>query len=172
MPFTKINLNTDTLGITHSIQKYKNSGFKVSKVNPRHTNTFLQEEPEFTQFCKLVEKQFPLDYKIINLWATFQEAGEYTGIHNHTSGGVGNNQVTPEYSFCYYLHDINETGALLFHDKANPTFCKTEFPRKGDLYIFKSDVLHSTQPNLNGFVRYCIAGNVGRTQCLRKETQD
>ena len=134
----------------------------MSKVNPRHTNTFLQNELEFQDFCKKILKKFPADYKIVNMWGTFQDTGEYTGIHNHTSGGVGNNHITPEYSFCYYLHDIKESGALLFHNKQNPTFCTSEFPKAGNLYIFKSDVLHSTQPNLEGFMRYCIAGNVGR----------
>jgi hypothetical protein len=161
--YTITNVDVDFLQVRKNLLKFKYTGFKMSKVNPRHTNTFLQDEPEFQDFCKKILKKFPADYKIVNMWGTFQAAGEYTGIHNHTSGGVGNNNVTPEYSFCYYLHDIKESGALLFHNKQNPTFCITEFPKKGHLYIFKSDVLHSTQPNLEGFMRYCIAGNVGRT---------
>jgi len=160
--YTITNIQIDFIGMRDHLLKHKYTGFKMSKVNPRHTNTFLQDEPEFQDFCKQIMKKFPADYKIVNMWGTFQDAGEYTGIHNHTSGGVGNNNVTPEYSFCYYLHDIKESGALLFHNKQNPTFCNTEFPKKGNLYIFKSDVLHSTQPNLEGFMRYCIAGNVGR----------
>jgi hypothetical protein len=160
--FTKTNLDIDNLGMRDKLIRLKYTGYKASKVNPRHTETLLQQRPEFKDFCRQVEKEFPAGYNIINLWATFQAAGEYTGIHNHTSGGVQGNQV-PEYSFCYYLHDIKETGALLFHNKNNPTFCTTEFPLAGDLYIFKSNVLHSTQPNLNGFMRYCLAGNVGRT---------
>lgn len=163
MDYTITNIQTDFIGIRDHLLKYKHTGFKMSKVNPRHTNTLLQDKPEFQNLCKQILKKFPADYKIVNMWGTFQAAGEYTGIHNHTSGGVGNNNITPEYSFCYYLHDIKESGALLFHNKQNPTFCTTEFPKAGNLYIFKSDVLHSTQPNLEGFMRYCIAGNVGRT---------
>jgi len=161
--FSKTTLDIDTNSLEQKILLQYNTGFKMSKVNPRHTNTFLQQKDEFTEFCKKVLEKFPTDYQIVNLWGTFQEYGEYTGNHNHTSGGVGNNKITPEYSFCFYLQDIRESGALLFHDKQNPTFCKTEFPNKGDLYIFKSDVLHSTQPNLEkDFVRYCMAGNIGR----------
>ena len=162
MDYTITNIQIDFIGMRDHLLKHKYTGFKMSKVNPRHTNTFLQDEPEFQDFCKQILKKFPADYKIVNMCGTFQDAGEYTGIHNHTSGGVGNNNITPEYSFCYYLHDIKESGALLFHNKHNPTFCSTEFPKAGNLYIFKSDVLHSTQPNLEGFMRYCIAGNVGR----------
>ena len=162
MDYTITNIQIDFIGMRDHLLKHKYTGFKMSKVNPRHTNTFLQDEPEFQDFCKQILKKFPADYKIVNMWGTLQDAGEYTGIHNHTSGGVGNNNITPEYSFCYYLHDIKESGALLFHNKHNPTFCSTEFPKAGNLYIFKSDVLHSTQPNLEGFMRYCIAGNVGR----------
>lgn len=162
MDYTITNIQTDFIGMRDHLLKHKHTGFKMSKVNPRHTNTFLQNEPEFQGLCEQILKKFPADYKIVNMWGTFQDVGEYTGIHNHTSGGVGNNNITPEYSFCYYLHNIKESGALLFHNKQNPTFCTTEFPKAGNLYIFKSDVLHSTQPNLEGFMRYCIAGNVGR----------
>ena len=168
----KFNLGIDTIycyklkidnnKLLKNIDVFKKTGFKASAVNPWHSNTSLQLKSEFKFFVDELEKAFQhigLDLILDNLWTTYQQQGEYTGIHNHTSGGVGNKKV-PDWSFCYYPEDIKDTGGLIFHLNYNPTHCITEFPKAGDLYFFKSRVLHSTQPHQGHIPRVCIAGNL------------
>lgn len=155
-------LKVDNDKLLRNVSVFKQTGFKASAVNPWHSNTSLHKKSEFKFFVDALEKAFQhigLDLILDNLWTTYQQQGEYTGIHNHTSGGVGNKKV-PDWSFCYYPEDIKDTGGLIFHLNYNPTHCITEFPKAGDLYFFKSSVLHSTQPHQGNIPRVCVAGNL------------
>lgn len=146
------------------INVYKKTGFKVSRVNPWHSDTFLQEKSEWNFFKEEIYRVFKLfgkdDVILDNLWSTYQAKGEYTGIHNHTLGGIGNNKRIPDWTFCYYPQDIVETGGLIFHLDKEPSACVTEYPEAGDLYIFRSNIWHSTQPYFGNDFRFCISGNL------------
>ena len=142
----KFNLGIDTIycyklkidnnKLLKNIDVFKKTGFKASAVNPWHSNTSLQLKSEFNFFVDELEKAFKyigLDLILDNLWTTYQQQGEYTGIHNHTSGVL-----------CWFFHTFGTPAAFCVRFvRRIDVFFGVEF-----LYAWSSATMDMASPNL------------------------
>lgn len=154
---------------------------KVSSENKIDMDKLQEEDPElFDDFVSLIGKHIefmnnrPLNsLDIEEFWVNEMVAGDHNPPHRHSG----------RYSFVMYL-DVPEeirresaedvgtvysTGLLQFLSPYN-SHMHTFNPKKGDILIFNSSLLHMVHPfKTEGVTRVSLAGNIGDYELMSDE---
>lgn len=104
-----------------------------------------------------------LKFELRDLWVNYQKPNEYNPTHNH--GGI--------FSFVWYLDIPEEIKTENVNQKSNrPTRGLIEFssektneritfnPSTSDMFIFRSDHVHSVYPFYSNVERISVSGNI------------
>ena len=100
-----------------------------------------------------MQTKYPLE--IADCWGALYTKGEHTVEHHHWPF---------TWSFTYYVKVSDTTAPLVFHNILNPN--SNEFvdmpiqPKKGDLFIFPSQMRHSVPAQESEEERIMVAGNI------------
>lgn len=125
----------------------------------RHIDTHNEFEDLVFELKKLIKDIFNSDSKILEMWGSIYEKGQYNNIHNHPPLNASYHQ-NPLWVGVYYLKTSINSGGLNIHSPVNCSSRKTFFPKEGDLYIFNSTTYHSVHPNNDDDDRLSIAFNL------------
>ena len=99
-----------------------------------------------------MKTKYPLE--IADCWGALYTKGEHTVEHHHWPF---------TWSFTYYVKVSDNTAPLVFHNILNP---EKEFvnmpiqPKKGDMFIFPSQMRHSVPEQESDEERIMVAGNI------------
>ena len=99
-----------------------------------------------------MKTKYPLE--IADCWGALYTKGEHTIEHHHWPF---------TWSFTYYVKVSDNTAPLVFHNILNP---EKEFvnmpiqPKKGDMFIFPSQMRHSVPKQESDEERIMVAGNI------------
>ena len=99
-----------------------------------------------------MKTKYPLE--IADCWGALYTKGEHTIEHHHWPF---------TWSFTYYVKVSDNTAPLVFHNILNP---EKEFvnmpiqPKKGDMFIFPSQMRHSVPEQESDEERIMVAGNI------------
>ena len=99
-----------------------------------------------------MKAKYPLE--IADCWGALYTKGEHTVEHHHWPF---------TWSFTYYVKVSDNTAPLVFHNILNP---EKEFvnmpiqPKKGDMFIFPSQMRHSVPKQESDEERIMVAGNI------------
>ena len=99
-----------------------------------------------------MKAKYPLE--IADCWGALYTKGEHTIEHHHWPF---------TWSFTYYVKVSDNTAPLVFHNILNP---EKEFvnmpiqPKKGDMFIFPSQMRHSVPKQESDEERIMVAGNI------------
>ena len=100
-----------------------------------------------------MKTKYPLE--IADCWGALYTKGEHTIEHHHWPF---------TWSFTYYVKVSDNTAPLVFHNIHNPN--TNEFvpmpiqPKKGDMFIFPSQMRHSVPEQESDEERIMVAGNI------------
>lgn len=136
---------------------------KMKDSNPWQSSRDIQLMEEFLNLTKEIKSTvaeiFYCDSKVLQMWGSIYETGQYNNIHNHPplNAAYYNN---PLWVGVYYLKTTIRGGGLNIHPHVNPSNRHTFYPEEGDIYIFNSTTYHSVHPNEDDSDRLSIAFNL------------
>jgi hypothetical protein len=131
--------------------------------NPWQSDRNIGSMSEFLELSKeiktMISEIFGLDSKILQMWGSIYENGQYNNIHNHPplNASYYNN---PLWVGVYYLKTSSNGGGLNIHSPVNPSNRSTFHPEDGEIYIFNSTTYHSVHPNEDESDRLSVAFNL------------
>ena len=89
--------------------RLKHTGYKASKVNPRHTETLLQQRPEFKDFVDGIGyRKWSTDQMLLNYWVkkekipTLNMDWRWNGLFK----GIDDAQIPKAYFIHFFLKDL------------------------------------------------------------------
>ena len=158
----KLRLNNgDMCNKLYYLRSFQNQHIKDS--NPWQSNRDLQDDMAFIDLSreinKAVDEIFKSGCKILQMWGSIYEKGQYNNIHNHPPLNTSYHE-NPLWVGVYYLKTENDTGGLNIHSPVNVSNRETFYPETGDLYIFNSATYHSVHPNESKEDRISVAFNL------------
>jgi hypothetical protein len=125
----------------------------------RHIDTNEQFSDLVSSLKLLIKEIFNRDCKILEMWGSIYEKGQYNNIHNHPPLNASYHE-NPLWVGVYYLKTSSDSGGLNIHSPVNCTNRETFYPNEGDFYIFNSTTYHSVHPNTDEFNRLSVAFNL------------
>ena len=165
LPVKYINLNEEFGGINPKIEYYiRKTGDMMNHVsNVKASMTDWDSHEKNSHINAIAKKalflcqdgmkaKYPLE--IADCWGALYTKGEHTVEHHHWPF---------TWSFTYYVKVSDNTAPLVFHNILNP---EKEFvnmpiqPKKGDMFIFPSQMRHSVPEQESDEERIMVAGNI------------
>ena len=165
LPVKYINLNEEFGGINPKIEYYiRKTGDMMNHVsNVKASMTDWDSHEKNSHINAIAKKalflcqdgmkaKYPLE--IADCWGALYTKGEHTVEHHHWPF---------TWSFTYYVKVSDNTAPLVFHNILNP---EKEFvnmpiqPKKGDMFIFPSQMRHSVPKQESDEERIMVAGNI------------
>ena len=165
LPVKYINLNEEFGGINSKIEYYiRKTGDVLNHAsNVKASMTDWDSHEKNIHINSIAKKalflcqdgmktKYPLE--IADCWGALYTKGEHTVEHHHWPF---------TWSFTYYVKVSDNTAPLVFHNILNP---EKEFvnmpiqPKKGDMFIFPSQMRHSVPEQESDEERIMVAGNI------------
>ena len=165
LPVKYINLSEEFGGINPKIEYYiRKTGDMMNHVsNVKASMTDWDSHEKNSHINAIAKKalflcqdgmktKYPLE--IADCWGALYTKGEHTVEHHHWPF---------TWSFTYYVKVSDNTAPLVFHNILNP---EKEFvnmpiqPKKGDMFIFPSQMRHSVPEQESDEERIMVAGNI------------
>ena len=165
LPVKYINLNEEFGGINPKIEYYirKTGDMMNHASNVKASMTDWDSHEKNSHINAIAKKalflcqdgmktKYPLE--IADCWGALYTKGEHTVEHHHWPF---------TWSFTYYVKVSDNTAPLVFHNILNP---EKEFvnmpiqPKKGDMFIFPSQMRHSVPEQESDEERIMVAGNI------------
>ena len=165
LPVKYINLNEEFGGINPKIEYYiRKTGDMMNHVsNVKASMTDWDSHEKNSHINAIAKKalflcqdgmktKYPLE--IADCWGALYTKGEHTVEHHHWPF---------TWSFTYYVKVSDNTAPLVFNNILNP---EKEFvnmpiqPKKGDMFIFPSQMRHSVPEQESDEERIVVAGNI------------
>ena len=166
LPVKYINLSEEFGGINPKIEYYIRKTGDVLKhtSNVKASMTDWDSHEKNSHINAIAKKalflcqdgmktKYPLE--IADCWGALYTKGEHTVEHHHWPF---------TWSFTYYVKVSDNTAPLVFHNILNPN--TNEFvpmpiqPKKGDMFIFPSQMRHSVPEQESDEERIMVAGNI------------
>ena len=166
LPVKYINLSEEFGGINPKIEYYiRKTGDMMNHVsNVKASMTDWDSHEKNSHINAIAKKalflcqdgmktKYPLE--IADCWGALYTKGEHTVEHHHWPF---------TWSFTYYVKVSDNTAPLVFHNILNPN--SNEFvsmplqPKKGDMFIFPSQMRHSVPEQESDEERIMVAGNI------------
>ena len=153
-------------------------GFENLHMNPDFNNLYREIKKKIIEYLEVLNIDHnQLDIYIQRSWATISEGNEHIDKHSHLQSHI---------SFAYYLKKSKEDSKIIFYDDKrhnelipglfeSPTANKRKIikkidlhnsssisidPDEGDIVIFPSKTIHSTQPNASNKERISISADI------------
>ena len=165
LPVKYINLSEEFGGINPKIEYYirKTGDMMNHASNVKASMTDWDSHEKNSHINAIAKKalflcqdgmktKYPLE--IADCWGALYTKGEHTVEHHHWPF---------TWSFTYYVKVSDNTAPLVFHNILNP---EKEFvnmpiqPKKGDMFIFPSQMRHSVPEQESDEERIMVAGNI------------
>ena len=186
VPLFSIPVATDTLGeIDHDfiLEKCKTLEYETVSANNALMNSSSDQVLEDDIFSDLKESLMFYFNGFVNDILKFENISfsmSCSWVNLHKTGHFGHPHMHPNslYSCVYYPHDVSsDQGDLFFHNETTQTYISRTLdpqigeynimnsnrwsftPKKGEVYIFPSHLIHSVGVNKSDNDRYSIACN-------------
>lgn len=131
--------------------------------NPWQSNRHVDTNEIFNELVielkSMISDVFSSNCKILEMWGSIYEKGQYNNIHNHPPLNTSYHD-NPLWVGVYYLKTSKNTGGLNIHSPVNCSNRETFYPKEGDIYIFNSTTYHSVHPNEEDSDRLSVAFNL------------
>jgi hypothetical protein len=139
---------------------------KLPNSNPWQSNRHIHTNELFDDLVislkQMVIELFYSNCKILEMWGSIYERGQYNNIHNHPPLNASYHD-NPLWVGVYYLKTSETSGGLNIHSPVNCSNRETFYPKEGDFYIFNSTTYHSVHPNDEDTDRLSVAFNLELT---------
>ena len=138
--------------IREDILSYGDQMSRSTNVKADHTHWHVHRDNKFETLTNFIHEKYP-QHTIEELWGCSYQQGDFTQAHNHYGF---------DRAFVWFVDTSATCSPLIFPDPEHtwmpPVHVIT--PQKGMMVVFSGMELHYVPPQINGYNRIVMSGNL------------
>tara|TARA_B100001778_G_scaffold290736_1_gene260393 strand:+ start:424 stop:936 length:513 start_codon:yes stop_codon:yes gene_type:complete len=138
--------------IEEEIIAYGDQQNRTTNVNADVTHWHVHKDNKFNFLVDYIHEIYPT-HTIEELWGCTYRQGNFTKTHNHYGFDRG---------FVWFVDTSATCSPLIFPDPEHPWMPPIHViqPKKGTIVVFSGQDLHYVPPQINGYTRVVMSGNM------------
>ena len=138
--------------IREDILSYGDQMSRSTNVKADHTHWHVHRDNKFDVLINFIHEKYP-QHTIEELWGCSYRQGDFTQAHTHYSF---------DRAFVWFVDTSDTCSPLIFPDPEHPWLPPIHVikPKKGMLVVFGGMELHYVPPQINGYTRIVMSGNM------------